>query len=498
VLSSFGVPVAAVAGLLTVAIADPPEIGLGVGIAVLIIGMVLAGTAVHEIRRNPARWRGLRLAKASFALPVLLAALFGVVAGVKYFDQRAEIEASRRETRQRMAKEKVRVFVRRTFDDLTRLGPAATFDDLLLLVPPSDRERLLSLSPEERRRNVEAREIDLARLLPSRVSHPLRAFEVDSIEFLDEALERASVTMRCDAERLVFRVIRREGNVYLDVGPVEHAGGAGVPARADPADHFSEAAVRRQVKEYLAMLVSLDNRQGGEEVHRFVDPELSEQLSGQSREELGPSWFEGRKGLAMFDHSVLGRPLSEFEISRVDFDEDNREWVSVALECGDESLRFQLVSREDIWGEGERFVWYLALTPIEHLGPKGKIYSASERLAIRNRIEDLMQELPKYPDLSDLEPVLPAVDPRERGRLRALSEKELEKLRSEDLLGMAFFPSDALPAVAPSSGADDVRVEGDEGTHTWHLGDDRVTFPIVRVDGLWYLGVGRVRLYESR
>jgi len=282
-----------------------------------------------------------------------------------------------------------------------------------------------------------------------------------------------------------------DGEWYLDITPVKHEVAGDVPGRD------REQTLRRQVKDILSLLVGWDNRHGGENVRLLVDPQLRTKFIARRRDEFGQEWFEGRFGLAMFDHSVLGRPLSEFGISKVEFDEGDPDRATVTIACGDESLRFRVV-RRDGRGSGRGFAWHLALEPVERYGPGGRIWSMTERGEIRKRIEEMILALPKEPDLADLEPVLPAIDPRERERLKALPVEELREFQRNHRLGIALLDPAALPDGHPTSSASDVEVRGDSGTHTWHLGKSRVVFPIVRVEGKWYAGVGRVRIFEAR
>jgi hypothetical protein len=368
-------PVALFWGAVVVGLGARDEYGFVVGFAIVLIGFVLAGLAVHEIRRAPDRYRGYWLAKVGLSIPVALGAGFVV---------------------------------------------------LLIVVSVVQKQRR-----EESRSRAEA----------------ARAEETDAVERLP---------------------------------------------------HQTEAAVRAQARAYLARLVALDDAQNGEDVRRMVDPEFNTLFLGRERDEFENAWFEGARGLAMFDHSALGYPLSEFAIDDVEFDPDDRNRATVTIACHDESLRFGMVWSDRQMGDRDGPAWYLALEPIEHLGPRGRIWTLSERNDIRARIERLLFSIPSDPDPADLEPALVAIDPRERDRIRSLSVRELVALRERDELGMALVDPTSMPDGTPSSSADDVRVQGDEGTHTWHLGKTRVTFPIVRVEGKWYLGVGRVRIVETR
>jgi len=249
-----------------------------------------------------------------------------------------------------------------------------------------------------------------------------------------------------------------------------------------------QAELEGRARELLSRVASMAGMTPMDEIAELVDPRRREWFEELAGEEFKNRYDSAQLGLAMIDVNALPAPLSNFRVTDVGRDGDR---AYVELRTGRNKITYSMV-RVD----GD---WYLEICP---LGIRFPDLQGRELESLRRRFDVLIKVLPKEPTREQLELILPAVDPAKHYYVRNLDSGEYTKLMQDRQLGAAFLSASEIPGGSWSlrSNSGDVKVKDGIGTYTlW--GQDRsfrVTLPVVRTNGKWYLAVGPVEIVKTR
>jgi len=145
---------------------------------------------------------------------------------------------------------------------------------------------------------------------------------------------------------------------------------------------------------------------------------------------------------------------------------------------------------------GLRFTWFLVDRLVNRPGfGLAEMHSMAELNGQELEVVagNLLFELPQAGGTPDRERIAHLVDPNRRGWLLGLDELHYIRLIGQDELGLALV--DPATLVAPIHEFSVTDWTSDDGGYqvTITHGEQNLIFPIVKVSGYWYFGVGRVK-----
>ncbi|MEN8149236.1 MAG: serine/threonine-protein kinase, partial [Planctomycetota bacterium] len=251
--------------------------------------------------------------------------------------------------------------------------------------------------------------------------------------------------------------------------------------RREAARDVEEMSFRHRTRWLIERVDAIGKRRIGGDLE-VIDPRKKAWLENLNNVELQRLRQEQMLGLALIDKYRLPARLTAFEFHGHIRQGDG---ARVTLAHGDDRIEFGMVR---VGGE-----WYLEVGPIVTDFPSLSIESPDE---VADRIDDVLLALPERSGQGDLDRLEPSIDPLYRNRLRTFDPEVFRRLQESGRLGLAFRPAALLPGLSKSrfTALRPEDFEGGTGRVTvWtRESDHAVRFPVVRVEGEWYLAVGQL------